>query len=171
MLPKMIDTRKHADQHSEYQGVLQASELPRLNDAVEEIAQVQVEVNFGRDEQRRMQIRGTATCAVSMICQRCLQPSDQEMTITLDAVMVFSDERAKAMPQTLDVWVVPEIANLHELIEDELLLALPIVAYHAESVGCTPPEIVAATEEVEPAPVERESPFAVLRALKTEQDG
>jgi len=167
----MIDPRKQADQHSEYQGPLQAAELSRLRDAVENIVDVQATVNFGRDHQHRMQIQGVADCNVSMICQRCLQPSNQEIKAEIDAILVFSEERAKALPQDLDAWVVGETANLHELIEDELLLALPIVAYHPiDDVRCKPPAIIETTDGSDLAPVESESPFALLRALKTEQE-
>jgi uncharacterized protein len=46
---------------------------------------------------------------------------------------VWNDDEAIALPKNLEAWIVSENkANLIDLIEEELLLALPFVSYHNE---------------------------------------
>jgi uncharacterized protein len=56
--------------------------------------------------------------------------------------------------------------RLAEVIEDELVLALPIVALHPEGSVCAArvPTAVAVQKPVEPEP--RKNPFAALAQLK-----
>lgn len=163
MLPKMIDPRRNADQDIEYQESMQASLLPRFVEAVGELKEdVSVRIHLFRDEQNRMRLRGEAEVPVSMACQRCMQPSRQAVRTEIDLVIVYSEDQAKALPKELDAWVAEESANLHELIEDELLLALPIVAYHSTDECSLPEELVSQRPE---ETLERQSPFAVLRDL------
>ena len=163
MLPKMIDPRRSADQDSEYQTSMQASLLPRLSEVVDSIdGEVAVNLCFFRDEQGRICLKGEASVNAGMQCQRCLQTSEQKLLASIDLVIVHSDEQAKSLPKELDAWVVGESANLHELIEDELLLAMPIVAYHPEADCKVPGEYRSA------GPLEeskQQSPFAVLKDL------
>jgi uncharacterized protein len=72
-------------------------------------------------------------------------------------------EEAGSLPETLDpVLVENGRINLKDLIEDELLLALPQVAMHpiGECVSQVPEQPPAGDESV------RENPFAVLAELK-----
>ena len=164
----MIDPRRSADQDIEYQERMQAGLLKRLEEAVDSLdGEVSVKIRLYRDEQKRMRVYGYASVSVSMVCQRCLQPSEQMLHADIDLVAVFSEEQAKALPKEIDAWVVGESANLHELIEDELLLAMPIVVYHAEN-ECSTPAGYKPEEPLEK--VERQSPFAVLKDLAGSSD-
>ena len=80
-------------------------------------------------------------------------------------------ENKPALPALPPVKREPVIAERDDLvllpvIEDELILSLPMYAYHAE---CDDNELVAKAEEMKPVPVETEAPnnpFSVLEQLK-----
>lgn len=168
MLPKMIDLRRSADQDIEYQERMQASSLPRLVDAVETLDdEIPVSIRIHRDEQGRMCVKGEASVKAQLICQRCMQPCDHELRADIDLVAVYTEEQAKALPKEVDAWVVEDSANLHELIEDELLLAMPIVAYHSDDECSAPVSYEVGEIEVQ---AKRPSPFAVLKDLAGSSD-
>ena len=168
MLPKMIDLRRSADQDIEYQTRMQASLLARLEEAVDELdEEISVRIRLHKDEQGRLRVTGEAAVQAKLTCQRCMQLSDHLLETEIDLVAVYSEEQAKALPKELDAWVVEDSANLHELIEDELLLAMPIVAYHPEE-ECSAAGSFQSGEPVET--VEKRSPFAVLKDLASSSD-
>lgn len=81
--------------------------------------------------------------------------------------VVWTDEQAAHLPRHLDPLIAPEEAcNLWQLVEDELILALPAFSYH-ETDECK--ESIAGFSE--PAPQgdigeEKPNPFNVLAQLK-----
>jgi len=103
---------------------------------------------------------------LSLVCQRCLQPS--EHVVELDRHFLFARDEAEAarLDEEIDdeVLVMARELDLHELLEDELLLDLPLVPRHD---SCAPPRVVddAAASE----PVSAEHPFAALAALRRTQ--
>lgn len=104
-----------------------------------------------------------AQAQVALTCQRCLRPVEEQVDI--DRWIRFVDTEAEAAELDVDsdddVLALPRHLDARELIEDELLLALPLVPRHA---AC--PEPLAHVDD-EPAVEEaRPNPFAKLAALK-----
>ena len=95
-------------------------------------------------------------------CQRCLQPVALDLEVSRPLRFVADETTAAALDANSedDVLVASRNLDLHELVEDELLLALPLVPKHERC----PRNLPMATGDVaaEPAP----SPFAALAALK-----
>jgi uncharacterized protein len=103
-----------------------------------------------------------ATAQVRRECQRCLQPV--ALALTVDRRLRFVDDEATAAALDADseddVLVSSRQFDLQTLVEDELLLAMPLVPMHD---ACLPPLVrPAADEAVEP----QAHPFAALAALK-----
>ena len=114
----------------------------------------------------RLELRARAVLRLE--CQRCLQPVATVVEIDRPLRFVASEEEASALDvdSDEDVLVLSRSLDLRELVEDELLLALPLVPRHA---ACPAPLAAAVDpEEVEVAEVapERPNPFAALAALK-----
>lgn len=107
----------------------------------------------------------SARAQVQLTCQRCLKPVSE--AIEVDRWIRFVDTEAEAAALDADsdddVLALPRHLDARELIEDELLLALPLVPRHD---AC--PEPLVHAEEDEPAEEEgeRPNPFAKLAALK-----
>ena len=100
-------------------------------------------------------------------CQRCLQP----VALDLDVVRAFRFVANEATAEALDaeseddVLALPRRLDVHDLVEDELLLALPLVPMHAECPQGLPRAVGfdATDEPVTEAPAK---PFAALASLK-----
>jgi len=101
-----------------------------------------------------------ARATVVRRCQRCLHPVS--LPLHVERRLRFVDEEAQAAQLDLDseddVLALERALDLHALIEDELLLALPMVPRHD---ACTPPAGDATPPAAEAAG-ERPHPFAVL---------
>lgn len=106
-----------------------------------------------------------AEAEVALTCQRCLQPVEEALEV--DRWIRFVDTEAEAAALDADsdddVLALPRHLDARELIEDELLLALPLVPRHEECPQPLVHQDEGAAEEVEE---ERPNPFAKLAALK-----
>ena len=118
-----------------------------------------------------------ASAPVWLTCQRCLQPLTLSLTLDRRLRFVQGESQAEAMDAELedDVLALPRWLDLRELIEDELLLALPLVPRH-DTCPQPLPVAVGQSEErgedpgAEPWPddvPDQPHPFAVLQALKS----
>lgn len=106
-----------------------------------------------------------ADTEVMLECQRCLQPLPLPLHIGRRIFFVAGEDAAAALDATSDddvLALVPSL-DLHALIEDELLLALPLVPRHE---ACVLPLSSAAGAADVASKAEAEHPFAALAALK-----
>jgi uncharacterized protein len=105
----------------------------------------------------------TAQACPSLECQRCLQPVAVPLAVQRSFRFVHDEATAAELDADSeeDVLVLTRALDLHDLVEEELILALPIVPRHET---CPQPLAAPAGEE-EPAQ-ERPNPFAALAALK-----
>lgn len=107
----------------------------------------------------------TASAELALTCQRCLKPVHEH--IDIDRWIRFVDTEAEAAALDVDsdddVLALPRHLDARELIEDEMLLALPLVPRHEV---CPEPLPLAAEEEDAEPEAERPNPFAALAVLK-----
>lgn len=163
--PRLGDPRKFAQQGVTLEGKLPIAELPRLVDAVEDTAgEIKVELEFGINKEGKRAITGKAHGDVQLVCQRCLEPVSVAIESNISLAIVWDEEMAKSLPEYLDPWIVGEgVADLYEMIEEELLLSLPPVAYHSEP--CLDSNLYTSGKPVEVK--ETKNPFKVLEQLKS----
>ncbi|HCL15808.1 MAG TPA: metal-binding protein [Pseudomonas sp.] len=165
-IPPQVDPRKLADRGVTLKGELPLANMRRVGEQlVKSEGAVAVVLDFGRDQQRQYVIHGVLDTEVEMICQRCLEPAVLPIHSEFDFDMLWEGQSAAALPQGYDALEVGEDPlDLHGLVEEELLLALPIIPAHPEG-ACQHPEGFEAPEE--PADEEkRPNPFSVLAQLK-----
>jgi uncharacterized protein len=168
-LPKLLDPVKSAVKRSDYSGVMMSSDMERLSGAVADIADtIDVEVKFEKDAQGLSFFQGELSTSVSLICQRCNEPFAHSIHLNFcySPVQGQSQEQIDELPEVYEPVEVNDHGeiNLLQLFEDELILALPIVALHAEE-DCSVKAADMQYGEIEPAD-ERPNPFAVLKELK-----
>jgi uncharacterized protein len=95
-------------------------------------------VRFGRDGEfavAALEISGS----VPLVCQRCLQLMPWKIDGRALVALIAADAQADRVPEHLE----PMLAaggkiSLRDLLEEELLLALPIVALHRDAGRCEP---------------------------------
>jgi uncharacterized protein len=110
-----------------------------------------------------------AQTRVALQCQRCLQPMHEALQVDRWFRFVDNEDEAARLDEESedDVLVVSRAFDLAELLEDELILALPIVPRHEQ---CPEPLPLPADDddaEEEAAP----NPFAALAALRRPPGG
>jgi uncharacterized protein len=162
-LPRLINPRKLIAQGVTLSGNVPAAAMLRLQDSVVSVGDnASVELTFSRDLQGRGIVAGQVDLSLQMQCQRCLQPTTVNLHCELELAVVWDEEQAAALPEHLDPWIVTEEdENVHSLIEEELLLALPIVAYH-DNGACSGKGRFSTGEFAETG----DNPFNVLAQLK-----
>ena len=163
-LPRQVDPRKFAQKGVALAGIIQVADLPRIADAVTDVdSVVVVDVVFGTNDEGHKTLSGTAEATLSVTCQRCLEPTALKLDVELSLAIVWDEEHAAKLPKSLDPWITEEgAADLYHIIEEELLLELPMVAYHEEA--CVDQAAFSSGEEVvEPEP--KRNPFQVLEQL------
>jgi len=169
-LPKRIDPRKLAEREVRFESLIKVEELPEFaNSLAQPGGEVKVDLQFGLDEQRIRTIVGDAKSTVFLACQRCLDPVEVEVTATFNLAIAPSEEKAKQLPRSYDPLIVEdEEIDLFPVIEEELILSLPMVPYHQDcsiqtSFGDGDEAVNA--DETESAS-DKPNPFSVLAQLK-----
>jgi uncharacterized protein len=166
-LPQLIDPLKSAMKRSTYVGVYSTSLMERLVGSVISCGDfVSVDIKFLKDAQSLTYFQGTATAQATLLCQRCNHEFSHSINVEFCFSPVQGAETEEELPEAFDPVEVNDHGeiDLLQLIEDELILSLPIVALHAEencSVG--PDDMTFGVIEPEQ---ERKNPFAVLKELK-----
>jgi len=168
-LPKYVDPRKLADREIQITGVIAIVEMAELAPMlVNTDVEVFADLKFARDELRIRTISGSVKATVQVECQRCLEPVDVDLVANLNLAISYSEEKAQTLPKYYDPLIVEDDdLELLPLIEQELILSLPIVSYHADcsiqtSFGDGNPVAVSETE--------KPNPFSVLASLKGNTD-
>lgn len=168
-LPRQIDPRKFAQKGIAVTGSIAQRELPRLAEfLVDQNGVVDVDLQFYVDEQGARVLDGRLSAEVKLVCQRCLEPMIQPVKATIALNMVWDDEQAKQVDKSRDAWVLPEgQTDIYHVIEEELLLSIPLVSYHEEL--CIPAEHyntgdIAAVDQ-QP---KQNNPFQALASMKAQ---
>jgi len=115
-------------------------------------------------EEKKKIVTGHVQAKLALLCQRCLNPVTVSVESNISLGIVWDEEHAQSLPESLDPWIVGEgAADLYDMIEEEMLLSLPAVAYHEEL--CVDSKLFSSGQPVE---VKKEkNPFQVLEQLKS----
>lgn len=107
-----------------------------------------------------------ARCGLALTCQRCLGPVDVAVAVERSFRFVNDEDTAAAQDEQSeeDVLALSRNFDLPGLIEDELLMELPLAPRH--DVCPVPVTLAVADEDFESAATERENPFAILGRFK-----
>lgn len=104
-----------------------------------------------------------------LTCERCLEPMDVPLTGSSTLQFVYSDEQAAQVGAAYEPVIVDDegMVSVAELIEDEVLITVPVVVRHAEA--CREPWRESATDAADADTqdaAEKDNPFAVLASLR-----
>lgn len=164
--PQFIDPMRLARQEARLAGRLQISDLPRLSRAVADSeGGIEYELEFGRDSLGIHCIIGSIDAAVTVRCQRCLQPMPVRLQGRISLGIVQGEEEAKRLPSEYEpLQLQGEPLRLAELVEDEAILLLPIAPLHDED-ECSAEIMTTAGEKKAPEGGDTHRPFADLDKL------
>ena len=117
-------------------------------------------LEFGRDAMNQAFVEVRAEADLPMQCQRTLERYLQPVKVVQQLGLISSEAQEAALPEEMEPLLVPEGGELRaiDLVEDELILALPVVPINPDS--SLPETVWPLEDEVKP------NPFTVLSALK-----
>lgn len=115
-----------------------------------------------RGDQTQAWLHLRAAGRLALECQRCLKPVNVAIEFERNFLFVHGEELAAQLDAETedDVLAMPRVLDLRELVEDEMLLDMPLVPRHEV---CPEPLPVRVDED---APDDAPNPFAALAALK-----
>jgi uncharacterized protein len=169
-LPATIDPVALAEKGARLSGKLSLKGLPRLAAACRSAAgHAEVDLEFTRGEGGDVRLMiGTIRARVSLTCQRCLEEMDYELRSEPRLVLLRPGESEEELPPEVDALTVDKPIVLSTLIEDELLLVMPMIPLH-DLEHCPARAFVVAGERSESATGSKPNPFAALQRLKRDQ--
>lgn len=163
-LPLVLDAWRMVASQRHFEGRLPLSAMPRLRQALFDAeGECRYELQFGRHALGHQVLRVQVSAELPLQCQRSLERFLHPVRIDQDLGLIRDEAQEAALPEGMEAVLVGEDGALHpaDLIEDELLLALPVVPIDPDSPQLSP-EWAEAVEQEE----ERPNPFAALAALK-----
>ncbi|MBD9481685.1 DUF177 domain-containing protein [Pseudomonas sp. PDM14] len=165
-IPPHVDPRKLADRGVTLEGEMPLASFERLCDPlVDKAGTVHAKLDFERGERKAVSIHSLLEVEVKMVCQRCLELVVLPIQSECHYAVVKEGADTQSLPKGYDVLEVGEDPlDLLALVEEELLLALPIVPMHAPE-DCQQPAGLDEPESSEDE-VPRSNPFSVLAQLK-----
>jgi len=162
---KPLDIDRLADGEADVDFAVPLAELPRLRSKIASVeGLVRGHVHFTRESGfvvADLTMSGEAT----MSCQRCLEAMSEPVSSEVRVALITAEADASRVPEHLEpVLAAGGRVTIGELVEEELLLELPIVPLHAEASECVVAEEVPAVKVETPEPT-TQKPFAQLGEL------
>ncbi|MEN8212762.1 MAG: YceD family protein [Pseudomonadota bacterium] len=160
-LPKLVDPWRLSEQELSYTGVVELADFPRLaGSLVRREGVVSYDLRFFRDRLGRPLVAGNVAATLWLTCQRCLDDVSIPVDSGFRLVVVQGLDEAAALSEEFEPLLVDEASiNPRDLLEEELLLSLPVVARHEACHAWQSDDEPNAAES-------REHPFQVLQKLK-----
>ena len=166
-IPITLHPGKAAQHRLSYDGIVPLEKLTRLRGVVqEEVGEIAVKIQCKNDEQGLVVISGNLSTHVTVTCQRC----NDDLGLDLDQDFMYSpvglDAESDDLPEVYDEVALDENGeiNVFELIEDELILAVPLVPTHNEA-SCNYSSKPASFGVLK-AEDDKPNPFDILKQLK-----
>ena len=160
-LPAVVDVWRLVAAKRFLEGTLPLSAFGRLRSSLTDTeGECRFSLEFGRDAMDQPFVEVRADADLPLLCQRTLERYLQPVSVVQRLGLITSEAQEDALPEGMEPLLVAENAEIRpiDLVEDELILALPVVPINPES---TLPDAVRVPDEEE-----KPNPFSALAALK-----
>lgn len=167
-IPNRYNVVALARTRATFDGFVEAERLPRFQALIGGArADVRVTIHFSYSPLGPAQVTGQLKSGVPQVCQRCLQPMRCDVAQHFHIVLTDSDAVERRLPEDQDWLRIDDsgLIDLPDLIEDELILALPQHPMHPEGecFGAVADALEALTSETKQ--VQSRRPFSGLSDL------
>ena len=153
----LIDGLQFARSASEMAGEIEGAKLVRLAGMQCSTPGIRFRVCGGMNERGKPELSIFLSGQLQLTCQRCLRPLPQALELESRLELSASLEEIEAADDDIDRVLATRAMDVAALVEDEVLLALPMIPRH---------EHCEAAPEIEAAQARKQSPFDALAALK-----
>ncbi len=167
-LPISVDPVKAAQKGLHLESLLPKSLMKRLVESTISIqSDINTEFSFDIDRQKLRIFHGKVSVAVELLCQRCNEPMLYQCEAEFTYCPVHNEEQENNLPDVYEPIYYDQNGevNLHDIVEDELILSLPQIAKHAIE-DCNQSKLVVSFGEIEEEETQRPNPFDALAQLK-----
>jgi uncharacterized protein len=138
--------------------------FPRLAEAgALEGTRAEARLTFGMFE-KRTTVEVSVVGSLVLRCQRCLRPCDCALDESA-LLIVVADDRAEIPGGFEPVLGDAERLSVTELVEEQMLLGMPLVPMHEDDDGCLDAAAPVTAVEDDSTTEDRQKPFANLREL------
>ncbi len=167
-LRKNYQVQKEVTRNGCFEGEISLSETERLGELLhggesdQKGRKITVSFEFSRNEYGIPMIVGRLETSLELECQRCLKALELPLKLDYKLMIDASDEIVSNSDMDT-IYSNDGFIDIIELVEDELLLAIPLVATHNDTTCNEDWKAGPAKSEA----TARENPFAVLQELKT----
>jgi uncharacterized protein len=163
-LPEFIEPLRLAQHERSLQGLMPIVQMARLQDSLcDNQGDISIVLHFQYDDQNRPVILGKIQGQLALLCQRCLQPMQYPLQREVVLFILKTGQSDEGLPDSADFLTLEQSSlSLWELVEDEIILSLPIVALHEQ---CPQNEYTLPDETAQTVP-DRPNPFQLLAKLK-----
>jgi uncharacterized protein len=163
-VPEVLDAWKMVTARRQFEGRLPLAALARLEDSLlDTVGDVHFALEFDRDSLHIPYVELRIDAELPLECQRSMERFLLPVRIVQRLGLIRDEAEEAALPPGYEPLLVPEDGELRtaELVEDELILAVPVVPVKpgSEAVERDWPATQVEQEE-------RANPFAALSALK-----
>ncbi len=171
LVPDYVDAKKIFAHNALISGILPISRFTRFCELLENNSgNLHVSLQFHLDDNHRRIIDGEIEALVFVTCQRCLEPAQIRLAETFKLGIVETESHIARLPAEIDPWMVtdPKLV-IADFLEEQLILAMPIVSYHSNRCETSLPAETAASFDQKSGMViksDKNSPFAILQKLK-----
>jgi uncharacterized protein len=161
-LPERVEPLGLADVGRRFRAMVPVERCERLAPLLtSQTGELAVQLDFGLDERRIRALKGVIKGEVTLVCQRCLNGLSFPLDLKFRLGIVTTEAEVSRLPDGYEpLLVTGEPIRTLDVIEDEILLAMPDIPLHDEDGSCT-------MEYQNPSLPEKPSPFAVLEKLKS----
>jgi uncharacterized protein len=172
--PHRLDVRRFAEEGVQLEGSEALVRLRRLHAEAQDGAQeravhwsAQGELLNPSHVQPQVWVHLGADTSLPLVCQRCLHPVEVPLAVHRSFRFVADEAAAAAEDDTAeeDLLALSRSFDLLELVEDELLMEVPVAPMH--DVCPVPVQLEHVDPDFQQAEAQREHPFAALSRLKT----
>lgn len=153
--PGLIDGLQFARGAETLKGALDVSQLPRLAAMRCATGGLSYELRGSTDAEGRCWLQVSANGALTLECQRCLGPFTFPVALRSTLLLAGSEREIEVADDDIDRVLAGKMMDVCQLVEDEVLLALPMAPRHERCGG-----------KREGDETGRPSPFAKLAELK-----
>lgn len=169
-LPVELDPFREAEKGQHFEGAFSLSQMQRLagmhlcDGTKGKDDSVTVILDFGISIEGYKSVRCDITARLTRKCQRCLECFVEETRLQSQIAFVRHEREVDEIPENLEPYVlVGDLMRLSEFVEDELILALPVIPMHEEM--CVNFEQEQGVEQTLDE-TEKTNPFQILDRLK-----
>jgi uncharacterized protein len=132
------DLESLAGRHGELRGELEIKKMPRLATLLQSAeGSVRAGLRFRQRGDGGLGLTLEFDTTVQLLCQRCLEPYSEHLANEVEVALVDEGLSERSLPEGFEPFELEDGRLLPaRLIEDELIVAIPLVPKHARVEDC-----------------------------------